>query len=116
MTSAPASRTFSFAIRSKLVSASTLRRYEQPDGSVMHAEMRIGDTVVMIGDAGPDWPAVPTHLHMYVEDVDAAFRKAVAAGGVVVQEPTQREGDPDRRGGVKDPGGNTWWLSTQLSS
>lgn len=96
--------------------ASALRRYEKPDGSVAHAEMRIGDTVVMIGDAGPEWPAMPAHLHMYVEDVDAVFARAVEAGGEVVSEPTAREGDPDRRGGVKDPAGNTWWLSTQISS
>jgi uncharacterized glyoxalase superfamily protein PhnB len=56
---------------------------------------------------------VQCHLHVYVEDVDATYRKALAAGGVPVQEPTQREGDPDRRGGVKDPAGNTWWFATQ---
>lgn len=93
--------------------ASELRRYDTPDGSILHAEVRVGDTVVMLGDAGGEWPAVPCHVHVYVEDVDAAFQKAVQAGGTVVQEPTQREGDPDRRGGVEDPAGNTWWISTQ---
>lgn len=90
-----------------------LRRYDGPDGTIMHAEVRIGDTVVMIGDAGESWPAVPCHVHVYVDDVDAAFQRALAAGGVVVQEPARREGDPDRRGGVKDPAGNTWWIATQ---
>lgn len=90
-----------------------LRRYDGPDGTIMHAEVRIGDTVVMIGDAGESWPAVPCHVHVYVDDVDAAFLQAVAAGGVAVQEPARREGDPDRRGGVKDPAGNTWWIATQ---
>ncbi|HEX9617424.1 MAG TPA: VOC family protein [Anaerolineales bacterium] len=94
--------------------ASELRRYENPDGSIMHAEVRIGDTVVMIGEAGPEFPAVPSNLHVYVDDVDATYRGALAAGGVPVQEPVRREGDPDRRGGVKDPAGNTWWIATQV--
>ncbi len=93
--------------------ATELRRYDKPDGSVMHAEVRIDDTVVMLGDGGEAWPAFPSFLHVYVPDVDAAYRRALAAGGVSVQEPQQREGDPDRRGGVKDPAGNTWWISTQ---
>ncbi len=98
----------------KALDATELRRHGLPDGSVMHAEVRIGDTVVMLGDAGGDWPAVPAHLHVYVDDVDATYRRALAAGGVSVQEPTRREGEPDRRGGVKDPAGNTWWIATQV--
>jgi uncharacterized glyoxalase superfamily protein PhnB len=94
--------------------AAELRRYDLPDGSVMHAEVRIGDSVVMIGDAGADWPPAPAHLHVYVADVDAAYRRAVGAGGVSVSEPAQKEGEPDRRGGVRDPGGNTWWIATQV--
>jgi uncharacterized glyoxalase superfamily protein PhnB len=81
----------------------------------MHAEVRIDDTVVMIADGGGAWPAFPSWLHVYVPDVDATYRRALAAGGVSVQEPKAREGDPDRRGGVKDPGGNTWWVSTQVA-
>lgn len=91
-----------------------LRRYDMPDGTVMHAEVRIDDTVVMIGDAGEEWPANPSFLHVYVPDVDATYARALKAGGVSVQEPVRKEGDPDRRGGVRDPGGNTWWISTQM--
>jgi len=98
----------------KALGATELRRHNLPDGSVMHAEVRIGDTVVMLGDAGGDWPAVPSHLHVYVDDVDATYQRALAAGGVSVQEPKRREGEPDRRGGVKDPAGNTWWIATQV--
>lgn len=93
---------------------SELRRYDMPDGSIMHAEVRIDDTVVMIGEAGGDWPARPVSLHVYVEDVDAVFERAVAAGGMPVEEPRRREGDPDRRGGVRGPAGNTWWIATQV--
>jgi PhnB protein len=94
--------------------AEELRRYDLPDGSIMHAEVRIGDTVVMLGDAGKNWPAVPAHLHVYVDDVDATYRRALGAGGLSVQPPQRKGQDPDRRGGVKDPAGNTWWIATQV--
>ena len=103
------------AFLEKVFDATPLRRYDAPDGSIMHAELRIDDSVVMIGHAGPSWPAVPMHIHIYVADVDAAYRRALEAGGVSVQEPKANAGDPDRRGGVKDPGGNTWWMGTQVS-
>ena len=94
--------------------ARELRRYDMPDGSIMHAEVRIGDTVVMIGDAGQNWPAVQAHLHVYVDDVDATYRRALESGGVSVQTPERKGDDPDRRGGVKDFAGNTWWIATQV--
>lgn len=95
--------------------ARELRRFDMPDGTVMHAEVQIGDSVIMVGDAGEDWPAVPTHLHVYVEDVDAVYQRALAAGGIAVQAPERKGDDPDRRGGVKDPAGNTWWIGTQVA-
>jgi PhnB protein len=91
-----------------------LRRFDTPDGKIMHGEVRIGDTVVMIADGGATYPAFPVGLHVYVPDVDAAYKKALDAGGISVQVPVRREGDPDKRGGVKDPAGNTWWISTQV--
>jgi PhnB protein len=94
--------------------ATELRRYDMPDGTILHAEVRVGDTVVMIGDAGEQWPALSSFLHVYVDDVDATYRRALAAGAPSVREPEQKPGDPDRRGGVKDPAGNTWWIATQM--
>ena len=91
-----------------------LRRYDLPDKSIMHAEVRIGDTVVMLGDAGEHWPAVTAHLHVYVDDVDVTYRRALEAGGRSVQPPVRKGQDPDCRGGVKDPAGNTWWIATQV--
>ncbi len=93
--------------------AQELRRFNNPDGSIMHAEVRIDDTVVMLADAGGNFPAFPVWLHVYVPDVDATYQRALAAGGVSVQAPEQKD-DPDRRGGVKDPAGNTWWIATQV--
>jgi len=95
--------------------ATELRRYNRPDGSIMHAEVKIDDTVVMLADASPEYPAFPSWRHVYVPDVDATYRRALAAGGISVQEPSQREGDPDRRGGVKDPAGHSWWIATQVT-
>jgi uncharacterized glyoxalase superfamily protein PhnB len=91
------------------------RRYDMPDGSIMHAEVQIDDTVVMIADGGDGNPAFPIWLHVYVPDVDSSYRRALEAGGLAVDEVKEREGDPDRRAGVKDPAGNTWWIATQVS-
>ena len=97
----------------KTFDAEELRRFDTPDGKIMHGEVRVGDTVVMIADAGANYPAFPAWLHVYVPDVDAAYKKALEAGGTSVQAPVRKE-DPDKRGGVKDPAGNTWWISTQV--
>jgi uncharacterized glyoxalase superfamily protein PhnB len=67
----------------------------------------------MIGQAGESWPATPAHLHVYVPDVDATYEAALAAGAESLQTPV-RKGDQDKRGGVKDPGGNSWWFGTQI--
>ena len=93
--------------------ATALRRYESPEGRLIHAEVRIGDSVVMIADGVEDWPAIPAHVHVYVPDVDVAFRKAIAAGGTALQEPVQKD-DEDKRGGVRDTGGTTWWIATRV--
>lgn len=90
-----------------------LRRYDAPAGGILHAEVRIGDSVVMLADSAPEWPPIRSHVHVYVADVDAVFERAVRVGAGEAQKPARREGDPDRRGGVVDPAGNTWWLATQ---
>lgn len=80
-------------------------------GRTVHVEFRIDDTVVMCGES-PGGPAA--NVHVYVPDVDGAFARAVEAGGSVAQEVSE-QGDGDRRGGVTDPSGTTWWLSTQIT-
>ena len=99
----------------KAFDAAELRRFDNPDGKIMHAEVRVNDTVVMIADAGGAYPAFPVWLHVYVPDAQATYKKALTAGGASVQEPVHKPGDPDLRGGVKDPCGNTWWISTQMA-
>lgn len=101
------------AFLKKTFGARFLRRHTMPDGRVAHWEMQVADSVVMMGDAG-DGSTVPCHIHVYVEDVDRIFRKAVKAGGEIVQEPLQKD-DGDKRGGIEDPAGAAvWWISTQV--
>ena len=90
-----------------------LRRFPDPTGKVMHAEVRIDDTVVMIADGTSGWPPVPSHVHVYVADVDATYKRALEAGAISVQAPVKKE-DADKRGGVKDAGGTTWWIATKV--
>lgn len=85
----------------------------RPDGAVMHAEVRIGDSIVMMGEPMGDMPAMPATMYLYVPDVDAVYRKALAAGGTSVREPADMFYG-DRHGGVKDPSGNVWWIATHI--
>jgi uncharacterized glyoxalase superfamily protein PhnB len=94
--------------------AEKLRRVATDSGKVMHAEVRIDDTVLMLTDAFPPaWSAVPSHVHVYVKDVDATYGRAIAAGAAPVQAPVKR-GDENKRGAAKDAGGTTWWISTKV--
>jgi uncharacterized glyoxalase superfamily protein PhnB len=90
-----------------------LRTYPDPKGRIMHAEVRIDDTIVMLADAAPGWPAQPSFVHVYVPDVDATYALALKSGAESVQEPIKKD-DEDKRGGVKDAGGTTWWISTKV--
>jgi PhnB protein len=92
--------------------AEDLGRVADEQGRIGHAEMRIGDSVVMMFDK-PDWPPTPAFLRLYVEDVLATLEKAVTAGGTVVTEPTHVFwGDLVAR--VSDPFGNLYWLQTRI--
>jgi PhnB protein len=106
-----AARTIDFLVR--VFGAEELRRFDAPNGGVMHAEVRIDDTVVMLTDGGGYWPPIPANVHVYVPDVDDVYRRALEAGAVSVQEPVKKE-DEDRRGGVRDAGGTTWWIATRV--
>lgn len=97
----------------RVFGAVELRRFPDAAGKLVHAEVRIDDTVVMIADGGESWPPVPSYVHVYVSDVDAAYRQALAAGATSVQEPVKKE-DEDKRGGVRDAGGTTWWIATRV--
>jgi PhnB protein len=92
--------------------ATETERMAGPDGAVRHAEVQIGDSRVMMGEAQGAYPPMPAVLQLYVEDVDAAYERAVRAGGTSLEAPADQFYG-DRRGGVQDPCGNQWWISTR---
>ena len=83
------------------------------EGSVGHCELTIGDSVVMVSDATPQFPANSVGIHLYVEDVDAVFKRAVSAGATTISEPADMFYG-DRSGSVKDPSGNIWSIATHV--
>jgi uncharacterized glyoxalase superfamily protein PhnB len=93
--------------------AEELARVVGDDGTIGHAECRIGDAVVMLFDARPDWPDTPAFLRLYVDDCDAVFGQALATGATAVTEPTNMAWG-DRVGRVRDPLGHLWWVQTRL--
>ncbi len=91
--------------------AEELMSQAREDGSIMHAELRIGDSVIMLSQATDEYPAFPVWLHVYMPDVDETYETALRYGAATVQAP-ERKGDSDKRGGVRDAAGNTWWIAT----
>ena len=98
-----------------------LFRHAAPDGKIGHAEIKIGDTIVMLADEHPEHDAhapakfggSPVSLHLYVEDVDAVVQRATAAGGTI-KRPVADQFYGDRNGAVEDPFGHTWHVSTHI--
>jgi PhnB protein len=98
----------------RVFGATELRKFSGEGGKLHHAEVRIDDTVIMLADPmPPDWLHVPASVHIYVSDVDAVYARALAAGGISVQAPIKKQ-DEDKRGGVTDAGGTTWWIATKV--
>ena len=103
----------------KAFGASELMRFPQPDGRVGHAEIKIGDSRVMLADEFPEMDFLSprarggsaVHLHVYVENVDAVFERALSAGAREVR-PVQDQFYGDRLGTVADPYGHVWHVST----
>lgn len=79
--------------------------------TVQHARVRIGDSILMMNESTDDYPANVSQIHLYVEDTDTAFAKALAAGATTLMDPNTRP-HGDRMAGVKDPFGNVWWIAT----
>lgn len=88
-------------------------RLDRPDGAIRHAEVRIGDSKIMLGGASELYPAIPGAFYVYVPDADAVYRRALEAGAQSIMEPAdQLYGD--RNAGVKDAWGNTWWIASRI--
>jgi PhnB protein len=105
----------------KAFGATEMFRMPGPDGRIMHAEIRIGDSPVMLADECPEMGATapqpggkaPVTMHLYVENVDAFFDRAVTAGATVVR-PVANQFYGDRAGGLQCPFGHSWYVSTHV--
>jgi PhnB protein len=104
----------------KAFGATELMRMADPSGRIRHAEIKIGDSPFMITDENPDFPewlspesrgGTPVHIYLYVDDVDAVFGQAVAAGAKQLLA-VQDQFYGDRSGGVTDPFGHVWYIAT----
>jgi PhnB protein len=105
----------------KVFGATELLRFPAPDGRIGHAEIRIGDTIVMLADEHPEIGArgpkafggSPISLLLYVEDVDRTVDRAVAAGAKLLR-PVADQFYGDRTGGIEDPFGHQWYVATHV--
>jgi PhnB protein len=89
-------------------------RTENSDGTIGHAEVRVGDTTLMIVDGKKEWRDTPAFLSVYIDDADAVFDQALQAGATRVTEMTTFNILGDRTGRVRDPFGNIWWIQTHI--
>jgi PhnB protein len=101
------------AFMKEVFGAQEIAVYLRPNGTVGHAALRIGDSVVELADVSPEWPAMPCALQVYVPDTDAAYQRALKAGASSLLPPaTQFYGD--RTASVRDSSGNNWYIATQI--
>src|ERR1700722_16320248 len=91
--------------------ATERHRMPGPNGRIMHAEVQIGDSRIMMGEPPETWKIMTGFIYLYVPDVDAVYHRALAAGAESAS-PLKDEFYGDRTGGIKDPSGNLWWIAT----
>jgi len=85
----------------------------RPDGSIMHTELQVGDSRIMMAEATEQWRPMPSSIFLYLPDCDAIFKRALAAGATSLMEPADQFYG-DRMGGVLDHSGNQWWIATHV--
>lgn len=94
--------------------AEELERHVRPDGSLQHAACRIGDAIIEIGGGtNPDFPPMKNAIHLFVEDPDAVYERALQAGARSLYEPQDHDYG-ERSGGVEDPFGNHWYIAATI--
>jgi PhnB protein len=86
---------------------------KRPDGKIMHATLKVGNSMLMVSESSEHAKATPVMLYLYVPDVDTAYQKALKAGASSVMEPADQFYG-DRSGGVKDAAGNRWFFGTHI--
>lgn len=93
--------------------AQQVAKFASPDGVVQHAVLKVGDAVLEMGEAHGKYEPMPAMFYVYVTDVDAVYRRALAAGATSFQEPAEQPYG-DRNAGVRDAFGNTWYIATHV--
>ena len=93
--------------------AQEVARYASPDGVIHHAQIKIGDTVLEMGEAHGQYQPMPTMFYLYVPNVDASYYRALNVGGTSISEPEDKPYG-DRTAAVKDAFGNQWYLATNV--
>lgn len=91
------------------------QRMLRPDGSISHAEVELGDSVIMLGEAQSEAGTMPGMIHLYLGDVDGAYRRALDTGATSLREPADQPYG-DRMAGVKDDFGNQWWIAKPIAA
>jgi len=99
----------------KAFGAETIERHQDAGGAVLHASVKIGDSILAMGEAHGQWQPMPGGIHLYLPDVDAAYRRAMEAGAVSISAPANQPYG-DRYAGVIDPQGNYWYLASQIGA
>jgi PhnB protein len=94
----------------KLFNAKELQKVTDDNGGIIHAEIKIGDSIIMCGNSGGQWKPQPAGLYIHVENSDETYRKAIELGAKSVMEPSDQS--YGRASGITDPFGNTWWLTS----
>jgi PhnB protein len=97
----------------KVFSADEKALYRQENGRIMHGEINIGGSTIMFGESNETWDTQNAGLYVYVENADEAYKMAMEHGAESVMEPDTK--DYGRTCGIKDPCGNTWWMTTALN-
>jgi len=97
----------------KAFGAEEVYRAQSPDGVVHHAQVRMGDSLIGMGEAHGPYQPMPATLHLYVPNADALYDRALRAGAISIQ-PVAEQPYGDRSGGVKDPFGNRWFIATHI--
>jgi uncharacterized glyoxalase superfamily protein PhnB len=111
LTVADAQKTIDFA--TQVLGAELVFKMNGPDGSIAHAELKIDDSVIMVGQAGGQWKPTPASLYVYVPDVDATYKKAVQTGAKSEREPADQFYG-DRVANVVDDNGTRWSFGTHI--
>ena len=97
-----------------IFNAKTLRRFDHKDGSIMHIELQLEDSVIMISNSTKEYAANTTMFHYYVPDIHATYNKAIENGCTEIDKPVNKGDDPDIRGSFYDSAGNYWSVGMQM--